>query len=72
VSGFVERLRRVGVAPGHATGVEVAQLDFGNLSGLVFLRRDEHLQTRQFEDGTLHVDMLAWGFELEPLSAVES
>ncbi len=46
VSGFVERLRRVGVAPGHPTGVEVAQLDFGYLSGLVFLRRDEHLVTR--------------------------
>jgi hypothetical protein len=38
----------------------------------VFLRHDEHLRTRRFEDGTLRLDMLGRGLELEPLSAIES
>jgi hypothetical protein len=38
----------------------------------MFLRHDEHLTTRQFEDGTLRIEQLAWCLELEPLSAIES
>jgi hypothetical protein len=66
VSAFAEELRRVDVGPALATGVEEARLDFGDLAGLVFLRRNEHLRTLVLEDGTLRVELVAWALELEP------
>jgi hypothetical protein len=38
--------------------VEEARLDFGDLAGLVLLRRDEHLATIRLEDGTLRVESI--------------
>jgi hypothetical protein len=72
VSAFGQRVRRVTVDPAPASRVEEAQLDFSNLSALVFLRRDEHLSTLQHEDDWLRGQMLAWELELEPEASSEA
>jgi hypothetical protein len=66
VSAFGGVLHRVGVEPAPASGVEQAEIDFGDLDGLVLLRHDEHGGTALDADGMLRIEMVGWVLELEP------
>ena len=59
VSAFSGELRGIHVRPAPYTRVEQARLDFRAFAGLVFLRRDEHLQTVQSGDDALRIEMIA-------------
>src|SRR3954452_23310582 len=66
VTAFGDVLHHVDVDHVQPSGVEVAELNFGDGAGYVLLRRDEHRGSAVDANGTLLIEMIGWALELEP------
>src|SRR4051812_48596417 len=65
VTAFGDVLHHVDVDHVQPSGVEVAELNFGDGAGYVLLRRDEHRGSAVDADGILRIEMTGWALELE-------